>query len=73
MHDLMYPKLRGRIIEKYGSLTAFAKIIGLSKTSMSKKMTGKSGFSQSDIVSWCDALDIDLADVGLFFILRKFD
>lgn len=65
--DFKYSKLRGRIIEKYGTMDAFAKEIDISKTQMSKKMNGKSGFSQADIIRWSRLLDIDLTDVGSFF------
>lgn len=62
-----YRKLRGRIVEKYGTATEFADKIGLSKTSLSLKLTGKTGFSKDDIEKWCDALDIDYADIGQYF------
>lgn len=62
-----YAKLRGRIIEKYGTIDAFGKELDISKTQLSKKMNGKAGFSQSDIVKWSNLLDIDLSDVGSFF------
>lgn len=64
---LTYPKLRGRIIEKYGSQEAFCTAVGLSSVSVSKKMTGQTGFSQKDIIRWCELLDIDIKDVGDFF------
>ena len=62
-----FAKLRGRIVEKYGTQARFSEHIGLSKTSITKKMTGKSGFSQKDIIKWCEALDIDLEDSGIYF------
>lgn len=65
--DMTYSKLKGRIIEKYGTQEEFCKKIGISKTAMSNKMTGKTGFSQKDIMRWCAMLDIDLNDVGIFF------
>ncbi len=36
-----YLKLRGRIIEKYGTIGAFADEVGISRTQMSKKLQGK--------------------------------
>lgn len=62
-----YNKLRGRIIEKYGTQEKFAEAIGLSTNSMSKKMTGKSGFSQEDIESWSEKLEIAQAEYGEYF------
>ena len=53
-----YNKLRGRIVEKYGSQERFAEAIGLSKNSLSKKMNGRTGFSQSDMMLWGKLLSI---------------
>ena len=64
-----YNKLRGRIIEKFGSQVAFAEAVGLSKTQLSKKMTGKAGFDQNDIVKWCGLLDIPVEEAGLYFFV----
>lgn len=66
-----YNKLSGRIIEKYGSHSNFAKAVGISKNSMSKKMTGKSGISQSDMILWGELLDIKQSDFGDFFIPKE--
>ena len=62
-----YNKLRGRIIEKYGTQENFAEAIGLSTNSISKKMTGKTGFSQKDIESWSEKLEIAQAEYGKYF------
>lgn len=62
-----YNELRGRIVEKYGTQGAFANELGITRQGMSKKMTGKSTFSQGDIVRWCGKLDIDLKDAGRYF------
>lgn len=71
MCEMVYAKLRGRIIEKYGTQENFCKELGLSSVSVSKKMTGKTSFSQADIIKWCSLLDIDLKDVGLFFYTQS--
>lgn len=62
-----YNKLRGRIIEKFGSQEAFSKVIGLSPTSLSLKMRGQTGFSQSDIQTWSEHLDIKTEEIGDYF------
>ena len=62
-----YDKLRGKIIEKYGSQENFAKELNLSSNSISKKMTGKTGFSQKDIVEWSKLLEIEPADYNEYF------
>ena len=63
-----YNKLRGRIVEKYGSLTKFVERLNISYVAVSNKLNGKAGFSQSDIVKWCELLDIDIMDAPLFFL-----
>lgn len=62
-----YKKLRGRIVEKYGSQGKFSEVIGLSETSISKKMQGVTGFSQDDIEKWAVLLGIDRVDYGDYF------
>lgn len=62
-----YNKLKGRIVEMYGTRERFAEKIGLSPTSLSLKLTGKTSFSQQDIITWCDALKINIADAGPYF------
>lgn len=62
-----YDKLRGRIIEKYGNQEKFAEAIGISSNSLSKKMTGKTGFSQRDIVTWSSMLDINKSEYSEYF------
>ena len=62
-----YDKLRVIIIEKYGSQEKYADVLGISTNSLSKKMTGKTGFSQKDITIWADLLNIDKAEYGEYF------
>lgn len=62
-----YNKLKGRIVEKYGTQGRFAEILGISKTSMSKKMNCETGLSQEDIILWSELLDIKTEDYGSFF------
>ena len=62
-----YNKLRGRIIEKYGTQEEFAREVGISKNSLSLKMNGKTGFSQTDINKWSFLLDISADEIGLYF------
>lgn len=65
--SLKYAKLRGRIVEKFGTQDAFRKKLGISKTAMSKKMTGKTGMSQKDISNWSKLLGIEPEQIGVYF------
>jgi transcriptional regulator with XRE-family HTH domain len=60
-------KLRGRIIEKYGTQSRFAEKIGKTEQTVTAKLNGNSGFSQDDIVEWSNALEIDADSVGKYF------
>ncbi len=62
-----YDKLRGRIVEKYGTQARYAEILGISQTAVSSKMNCKTGFDQADIRKWCELLDINTDDVGEYF------
>ena len=66
-----YRKLKGRIVEKYGTQSAFFAKVGITKNAGSLKMQQKTGLSQDDIVRWCKLLDIDLKDIGPFFYTLK--
>lgn len=65
--EFEFNKLRGRIVEKYRTQREFANALGITKNAFSRKMTGKSGMSQKDIVLWCEMLDIDRDEIGEYF------
>lgn len=72
MSDIKLPKLRGRIVEKYGTITNFASELNTSKVMISRKLNEQSGFSKDDIIKWSEMLDISAEDVGeYFFMLDK--
>lgn len=62
-----YSKLRGKIVEKFGSQKEFAKALNTSEVSVSNKMNGKTAFTYRDIEKWRDLLDIESVDVGVYF------
>lgn len=62
-----YRKLKGRIIEVYGTRKAFAKALDLSENSLSLKLTGKTNISQEDIELWSKLLGIDPDEYGSFY------
>lgn len=67
LETLKYPKLRGRIVENYGTIGNFAKAIGKSVITVSKKLNCKSNFSKKDIREWSDKLNIADEDLKIFF------
>lgn len=62
-----YNKLRGRIVEKYGTQEKFAEALGITKQWLSVKMTGKSPFNQKEMRQWCDLLDIPDGEISNYF------
>lgn len=62
-----YNKLRGRIVELYGSQNNFADKLGQSRNSVSKKMNCKTEFSQEDIVKWSMLLNVTADQYGEYF------
>ena len=62
-----YSKLKGRIVEKYGSNTAFFNVLDISHTQGSKKLNNHAGFSQDDMVQWSKLLELEMSDIGPFF------
>ena len=65
--NLSYNKLRGRIVELFGSQKEFSKRIGLSEQSITAKLNGRSDFSQDDILIWSNSLQIKLEEIGIYF------
>lgn len=63
-----HPKLRGRIVEKFGSITEFSKTIGKTRTNTSQKLNDKTGFSKEDMKEWGELLDIPFEEYGIFFL-----
>jgi hypothetical protein len=66
-----YKKLRGRIIEKYGSQTNFSVKFGVSENTMSLKLNNKVRFTSDDIVKASDLLEIPPDLVGTYFFTPK--
>ena len=66
-----YNKLRGRIIEICGSQAEFSKRVGQSEQSITAKLSGRSSFTQENIITWSEVLNIDQNDIGSYFFTQK--
>lgn len=62
-----YSKLKGRIIEKIGSFSEYANMLGMSYQSLNMKLNGNRKFSQDQILKSANILDIDIQDIGIYF------
>ena len=62
-----FSKLRGRIVEKYGTLGAFAEAMCWSERTNSLKINGKSEWKQSEILAASELLEIDPNEIDEYF------
>lgn len=62
-----YNRLRGRIIEKYGTQYEFAKAMGWSERTLSLKMNGIRVWKQTDICRAIQLLELDSKDIVPYF------
>jgi hypothetical protein len=60
-------KLKGKIIEEYGTCRAFSQSMGISESTVSLKLSGKVGFSVKEIENWSKALQIEKKEYGEYY------
>lgn len=68
-----YSKLRGRIVEKYGTLTEFSKHIKISRVALNSKLHDRTKINRNDILEWSQLLDITPDEYGAYFFTEKVD
>lgn len=71
MPEMDYSKLNGRIKEYGHTLRSFAKEVGISYGHFCEKMKSQYPFTQKDIDSICECLEIDPDDIGVYFFKKK--
>ena len=59
--------LRGRIVQKYGSMKNIAKPMGLSYVTIIHKIKGYRDWTASEIEKLCRLLEIKAEDIPLYF------
>lgn len=60
-------KLRLKIIEKFNNIISFAEALGKSPSFVSITLNGKRSMTRDEIAEWAELLEIDIADIGLYF------
>ena len=65
MYD--YSKLKGRIVESFGSQTKFAKAMKMSERTLSFKISGKVSWKQREIVEAISLLGLEKDDIQEYF------
>ena len=71
--DFDYSRLKGRIVEKYGSQVEFAKHLGTSEKTVSDKINGKKGWRQDEIYKMINLLEIPSSSFFFRTKLKKFN
>ena len=68
-----FSELRGLMIAKFGTCAACAAAVGMSRSQMSDRLTGKRNFQLEEIYALCDpsVLDIQDTDIGRYFLTPK--
>ena len=67
MPTMDYSKLKGRIRECGFTQKSLAEEIGTSEGQFCLKLTGKYPFKQTEIDRICDALKIEVSEIGVYF------
>ena len=64
---MKYSKLRGKIVEVFGTMARFSDAIGISPQLLSMKLSGKTDFTYRQIISVAAALNIPTNKIVEYF------
>lgn len=71
--EFNYAKLRGKIVEVYGSQKDLSKAIGISEQTISSKLNNKKYWTQSEIEKMCELLNISPAEITAYFFTPEIE
>jgi len=66
-----YSKLCGRIVERFGTRSAFAEKLGMTPSNLSGRLKGHVKFSSEDISKMVELLEIPDSEISTYFFTRK--
>ena len=66
-----YSRLKGRIVEVFGTQDAFAEAIKLGRVSVSQRLNNKLEFSQGEMLRSAEALSFPLSEISSYFFTEK--
>lgn len=68
-----FSKLRGRIVEKFGTCAAFAEAVGLPRSALSDRLHNRVMIDSDEIIQWSrpEILDIPAEEIHNFFLTPK--
>jgi hypothetical protein len=64
---MRYSKLRGKIVEKFRTQLAFAKVMKMNVATLNGRLCGKSQWGADEIAKACTLLDIPPSEVHEYF------
>lgn len=62
-----YRKLKGKIVEVFGTQTEFAKQLGIGRTTLNSKLNNLTEFTQKEIQKACELLGINKEEISVYF------
>ena len=68
---MSYAKLRGRIVEKFGSQSAFAAKMEWREALLSAKLNNKSEWAFAEVMKACELLESPVSEAHLYFFCTK--
>lgn len=68
-----FSKLRGRIVEKFGTNAAFAAAMGFADSALSARLNNKTPWDGVEIHTARGLLDILPEEIPVYFFMPKFD
>lgn len=71
MMEFDFSKLQGRIIEKFGTRSAFAAAWGVADSFLSSRLNNKVHFNAMEIREICALLGIQAEDIPVYFFTVK--
>ena len=68
-----FSELRGLMVAKFSTCAACAEAVGMSRSQMSDRLTGKRNFQLEEIYDLCEpsVLDIPATEIGRYFLTPK--
>ena len=66
-----YSKLKGRIKEKVGTQSSFAKGMNMSDVSISDKLNNKKQWSQNEMIAASEVLDFSISEIPVYFFTQE--
>lgn len=60
-------KIKGRIVEIFGSQKEFSRFLGVSENTISNKLLNKRNLTQTEILEWASALKIPKDKIVEYF------